>query len=153
MQSQTIGCIASWSQEFDNKSARAKCMSQLCDHTRLAVVCLLVRIHDSAAIHPATGLARLSEVWSCPEQVIGIPDAKYGEEVCAWVRIQSNKVATADELEAWCEGRLAAYKIPHYWKFVDSYPMTASGKVQKYLMRQQQLQQTELAGTGENKLN
>ena len=72
-------------------------------------------------------------------QVIGIPDKKYGEEVCAWVRLQPNSAATAEDLEAWCEGRLAAFKMPHCWKFVDSFPVTASGKVQKYLMRKQHL--------------
>lgn len=69
--------------------------------------------------------------------MIGIPHDKYGEEVCAWVRIHPGCDATAEQLTLWCKQRLAAFKLPRIWKFVDTYPMTASGKVQKYLMRQQ----------------
>lgn len=75
----------------------------------------------------------------CGWQVIGVPDDKYGEAVCAWVRKHPSSSATSDKLEKWCEGRLAAFKVPRQWKYVDSYPMTASGKVQKYLMRQQHI--------------
>lgn len=73
-------------------------------------------------------------------QVIGMPDEKYGEEICAWVRLNSQSTATAHELQQWCQGAIADFKIPRYWKFVDSYPLTASGKVQKFLMRQCNLQ-------------
>jgi fatty-acyl-CoA synthase len=69
-------------------------------------------------------------------QVIGVPDAKYGEELMAWVRLRPGARATAEELRAFCAGRIATYKIPRYWKFVDEFPMTVTGKVQKYKMRE-----------------
>jgi fatty-acyl-CoA synthase len=70
-------------------------------------------------------------------QVIGVPDAKYGEELMAWVKLKEGEAATPDELQAFCRGQIATYKIPRYWKFVDGYPMTVTGKIQKFLMRQQ----------------
>ena len=69
-------------------------------------------------------------------EVIGVPSARYGEEVMAWVRLRDGAVATADDLAAACAGRLAKYKIPRYWKFVDAFPMTVTGKIQKYKMRE-----------------
>jgi fatty-acyl-CoA synthase len=70
-------------------------------------------------------------------QVIGVPDPKYGEEVCAWVRLKSGQSATPEEIREFCKGQIAHYKIPRYVKFVDSFPMTVTGKIQKYLMREQ----------------
>src|SRR5229473_3564178 len=69
-------------------------------------------------------------------QVIGIPSEKYGEEVMAWVKLREGGAATGDELAAWCKGKIASYKIPRHWKFVDSFPMTVTGKVQKFKMRE-----------------
>jgi fatty-acyl-CoA synthase len=69
-------------------------------------------------------------------EVIGVPSARYGEEVMAWVRLRDGAVATADDLAAACAGHLAKYKIPRYWKFVDGFPMTVSGKVRKFRMRE-----------------
>ena len=69
-------------------------------------------------------------------EVIGVPDAKYGEEVCAWIRLREGRTATADEIRAFCRGRIAHYKIPRYVRFVDDFPMTITGKVQKYVMRE-----------------
>src|SRR5438067_6079896 len=69
-------------------------------------------------------------------QVIGVPCERYGEEVMAWVRLQPGRALTADELRAACAGRIATYKIPRHWKFVDSFPMTVTGKVQKFRMRE-----------------
>jgi fatty-acyl-CoA synthase len=69
-------------------------------------------------------------------QVIGIPDQKYGEEVMAWVRLKEGETATAEELREFCEGKIAHYKIPRFIKFVTEYPMTISGKIQKYRMRE-----------------
>src|SRR5579862_1139974 len=77
-------------------------------------------------------------------QVIGVPDAKYGEELMAWVKLRENMTATPEELTAFCRGQIATYKIPRYWKFVDSFPMTVTGKIQKYLMRQQSIQELGL---------
>ena len=70
------------------------------------------------------------------KQVVGVPHAKYGEELCAWVQLHEESVTTAQELQQWCRATLAAFKVPRYWKMVDAYPMTASGKVQKYVMRE-----------------
>lgn len=69
-------------------------------------------------------------------QVIGVPDRKFGEEVMAWVALREGKTATADELKEFCKARLAYFKVPHYWKFVDSFPTTVTGKIQKYRMRE-----------------
>jgi len=72
-------------------------------------------------------------------QVIGVPDAKYGEELCAWVRCKEGETTTAEELRAWCRGKIAGYKIPRYWKFTDTFPMTVTGKIQKFKMRQKSM--------------
>jgi len=69
-------------------------------------------------------------------QVIGVPDRKFGEEVMAWVCIRDGFHVTAEELKAFCKERLAYFKVPHYWKFVDSFPTTVTGKIQKYKMRE-----------------
>ena len=69
-------------------------------------------------------------------QVIGVPDPKYGEELCAWVKLREGQGLEAEELRAFCREQIAHYKIPRYVKFVDGYPMTVTGKVQKYLMRE-----------------
>ncbi len=69
-------------------------------------------------------------------QVIGVPDEKYGEEVMAWVVLKPEARATADELREYCRNKIAHYKVPRHWRFVDSFPMTVSGKVQKYKMRE-----------------
>jgi fatty-acyl-CoA synthase len=69
-------------------------------------------------------------------QVIGVPDAKFGEQVMAWVSLREGRAATADELRDFCRGQLAHFKVPHYWKFVDAFPMTVTGKIQKFRMRE-----------------
>ena len=69
-------------------------------------------------------------------QVIGVPDPKYGEEVCAWVKLHPGEEMTAGELRAFCQGQIAHFKIPRYVKFVDAFPMTVTGKVQKFKMRE-----------------
>ena len=70
-------------------------------------------------------------------QVIGVPDAQYGEEVMAWVRLREGQEATAEEIRDYCRGKIAHYKIPRYVKFVDAFPMTVTGKVQKFVMREE----------------
>jgi fatty-acyl-CoA synthase len=70
-------------------------------------------------------------------QVIGVPDRKYGEEICAWVVAKPGTDLCADEVRAFCEGRIARFKIPRYVKLVAGFPLTVTGKVQKYLMREQ----------------
>ena len=69
-------------------------------------------------------------------QVIGVPDLKFGEEIMAWVRLREGHGATADEIRDYCRGKIAHYKIPRYVKFVDDFPMTVTGKVQKFVMRE-----------------
>ena len=73
-------------------------------------------------------------------QVIGVPDAKYGEEVCAWVRLRDGAVTTADEIREFCRDRIAHFKIPRYIEFVAEFPMTITGKIQKFVMRQQMME-------------
>jgi fatty-acyl-CoA synthase len=68
-------------------------------------------------------------------QIVGVPDRKFGEEVLAWVKLRTGQQATPDELKAFCREKLAYYKVPHYWKFVDSFPTTVTGKIQKYKIR------------------
>jgi fatty-acyl-CoA synthase len=77
-------------------------------------------------------------------QVIGVPDPKYVEEVMAWIRLKDGQTATADEIREFCRGRIAHYKIPRYVKFVDAFPMTVTGKVQKFLMREQSIDELGL---------
>jgi fatty-acyl-CoA synthase len=69
-------------------------------------------------------------------QVIGVPSEKYGEEVMAWVKPREGARVTGDELAIWCKGKVASYKIPRHWKFVHSFPMTVTGKIQKFKMRE-----------------
>jgi len=67
--------------------------------------------------------------------VFGIPDEKYGEQVCAWIQPQDDAVLTAEEVKGFCKGRISHFKIPHLIDLVDSYPMTVTGKIQKFKMR------------------
>ncbi len=69
-------------------------------------------------------------------QVIGVPSERYGEEVMAWVKLRPGATASEDELGAFCRGKIATFKIPRYWKFVDGFPMTVTGKIQKFRMRE-----------------
>ncbi|HLI87174.1 MAG TPA: AMP-binding protein [Ktedonobacteraceae bacterium] len=77
-------------------------------------------------------------------QVIGVPDARYGEEIMAWVKVKPGEQVTADELREFCKGKIAHYKIPRYFKFVDAFPMTVTGKIQKFQMRDQSIQELGL---------
>jgi fatty-acyl-CoA synthase len=69
-------------------------------------------------------------------QVIGVPDARYGEELCAWVRLRPGQQVTEDELKAYCAGKIAHFKVPRYIRFADEFPMTVTGKIQKFKMRE-----------------
>lgn len=68
-------------------------------------------------------------------QIFGVADTRYGEELCAWVRVRPDEALTAEEVRAFCEGQIAHNKIPRYVEFVDEFPMTVTGKIQKFLMR------------------
>ena len=78
-------------------------------------------------------------------QVVGLPDLKYGEELCAWVKLKPGTAATAEEIQSFCRGQIAHYKIPRYIKFVDAFPMTVTGKVQKFLMREEMIKELGLS--------
>ncbi len=69
-------------------------------------------------------------------QVFGVPDAKFGEQSCAWIHLREGCAASEAEIQDYCRHHLAYYKVPHYVRFVDAFPMTVTGKVQKYLMRE-----------------
>jgi fatty-acyl-CoA synthase len=69
-------------------------------------------------------------------QVIGVPDLKYGEAVCAWIRLRENQTATEDDIRQFCNGQIATFKIPRYIRFTTDFPMTVTGKIQKYRMRE-----------------
>jgi fatty-acyl-CoA synthase len=69
-------------------------------------------------------------------QVIGVPDDRYGEEICAWVKLRPGVSATEEEVRAFCRDQIAHYKVPRYVKFVDEFPMTVTGKIQKFIMRE-----------------
>jgi fatty-acyl-CoA synthase len=77
-------------------------------------------------------------------QVIGVPDEKYGEEIMAWVKLRPGIQASGDELREFCRGKIASYKIPRYWKFADAFPMTVTGKVQKFKMREAAIEELNL---------
>jgi fatty-acyl-CoA synthase len=78
-------------------------------------------------------------------QVIGVPDARYGEEICAWIVRHKDAALDEDGVRAFCRGRIAHYKIPRYVKFVDGFPSTVTGKVQKFAMRQAMVEEFERA--------
>ena len=70
-------------------------------------------------------------------QCVGVPDDKYGEELCACVVLRPGVAASAEEIREFCRGQIAHYKVPRYVRFVESFPMTVTGKIQKYILRQQ----------------
>ncbi|APA86219.1 AMP-binding protein [Paraburkholderia sprentiae WSM5005] len=77
-------------------------------------------------------------------QVFGVPDARYGEEVCAWIVLRTGEQATAEEIQQFCRGQIAHYKVPRYIRFVDELPMTVTGKVQKFVMRERMIGELKL---------
>jgi fatty-acyl-CoA synthase len=77
-------------------------------------------------------------------QVIGVPDPRYGEEICAWIKLHQGSTATAEEIREFCKGEIAHYKIPRYIEFVPEFPMTITGKIQKFVMREQTIRKLGL---------
>ncbi|RTL42334.1 MAG: AMP-binding protein [Rhodocyclaceae bacterium] len=73
-------------------------------------------------------------------QVVGVPDKKYGEELCAWIIVREGERLTEEDVRAFCQGQIAHYKIPRYICFVDSFPMTVTGKIQKFQIREKMKQ-------------
>jgi fatty-acyl-CoA synthase len=78
-------------------------------------------------------------------QVIGVPDQKYGDELCAWVVLRDGATLSEDELRSFCKGQIAHYKIPRYIRFVESFPMTVTGKIQKFVMREMMKEELRLS--------
>ena len=77
-------------------------------------------------------------------QVIGVPDQKYGEELCAWVKVREGETISEDEVRDFCKGQIAHYKVPRYIRFVSDFPMTITGKIQKFAMREQTIKEMGL---------
>ena len=87
-------------------------------------------------------------LYTCPGvsevQIVGIPSAQYGEEVAAWVKPQSGAEISAEQIQAFCKGKIASFKIPRYIKMVNEFPMTVTGKVQKFRMREVMIEELGL---------
>jgi fatty-acyl-CoA synthase len=79
-------------------------------------------------------------------QVIGVPDVKYGEELCAWVKLRPGAELSLEELREFCTGKIAHFKIPRYLRVTEDFPMTVTGKVQKFKMRESSIAELDLAG-------
>ena len=79
-------------------------------------------------------------------QVFGVPDEKFGEEVCAWVILKEGEILSEADIRDFCQGQIAHYKIPRYIRFVDALPMTVTGKPQKFRMREAMVAELGLAG-------
>ncbi len=77
-------------------------------------------------------------------QVVGLPDKRFGEELCAWIVPREGETITEDEVRDFCKGQIAHYKVPRYIRFVDGFPMTVTGKIQKFLIRDQMKQELGL---------
>ena len=77
-------------------------------------------------------------------QVIGVPDVRYGEEIMAWVQLQEGADTTEEDIKDFCRGTIAHYKVPRYIKFTDTFPMTITGKIQKFKMREQSIEELGL---------
>ena len=78
-------------------------------------------------------------------QVVGVPDPKYGEELCAWIKPRAGEDVSEEEIRAFCKGQIAHYKIPRYVRFVESFPMTVTGKIQKFIIRDTMIEELGLA--------
>ena len=77
-------------------------------------------------------------------QIIGVPDSKYGEELCAWIKTRDGETLLETEIREFCEGQIAHFKIPRYIRFVDEFPMTVTGKVKKFVMRERMIEELGL---------
>jgi fatty-acyl-CoA synthase len=77
-------------------------------------------------------------------QVFGVPDERFGEQLCAWIHVQDGETLTEEEILEFCQGRIAHYKVPRYIRFVEAFPMTVTGKIQKFIMRQKMIEELKL---------
>jgi len=80
-------------------------------------------------------------------QVFGVPDQKYGEEICAWIVLKPGNVCTEDDIREFCRNQIAHYKVPRYIRFVEEVPMTVTGKAQKFVMRERMIEELKLNET------
>jgi fatty-acyl-CoA synthase len=94
-------------------------------------------------------------LYTCPGisdiQVIGVPDLKYGEQVVAWVKLEKGSTLQPEDIIQFCKGKIASYKIPKYIKIIDSFPMTVTGKIQKFKMREIMIREMQLEDTAKVK--
>jgi fatty-acyl-CoA synthase len=81
-------------------------------------------------------------------EVFGVPDEKYGEELCAWIKLHDGRTMTEQDVRDFCDGRISHQKVPRYIRFVDEFPMTVTGKVQKFQMRDTMIEALDLAQAG-----
>ena len=81
-------------------------------------------------------------------QVFGVPDHRLGEEVCAFIVLKPNQSATTEEIQTFCRGQISHHKVPRYIRFVPEFPMTATGKPQKYVMRERIVSELAAAASG-----
>ena len=115
--------------KIDNQTGYRKGQHPKPDTRNYLVVC--IRHGDPASAFPGSlGFA--------------LPDARLGEEIMAWIKVKPGEQVTAEELQAFCKGQIAHYKVPRYFKFVDAFPMTVTGKIQKFQMRQQSTEELGL---------
>ena len=77
-------------------------------------------------------------------QIIGVPDVRYGEEIMAWIQLQEGSDTTEEDIKDFCRGTIAHYKVPRYIRFTDTFPMTITGKIQKFKMREQSIEELRL---------
>ncbi len=84
-------------------------------------------------------------------QVIGVPDLKYGEELCAWIRLRPGQDLDTEQVKEYCRGKIAHYKIPRYVRFTSDFPMTVTGKVQKFKMRETSITELGLEAAGQTR--
>jgi fatty-acyl-CoA synthase len=84
-------------------------------------------------------------------QVVGVPDAKYGEELCAWVKLRAGSPLSAEQVREYCVGKIAHYKVPRYVRISEGFPMTVTGKVQKFKMRETSISELGLQSASEIK--
>jgi len=77
-------------------------------------------------------------------QVVGVPDARYGEELCAWIIVKPGQALTEDGVRDFCKGQIAHYKVPRYIRFVEAFPMTVTGKIQKFKIRDEMIAMLDL---------
>ncbi len=73
--------------------------------------------------------------------MVSLPDAKFGEELCAWIIVKPGQQLSGDEVREFCKGKIAHYKVPRYIKFVGEFPMTVTGKIQKFKIREAMVQE------------